>query len=67
MNLEELTLEYINTGYDYTDASSKVCQDIILFKISKLNEPKVNWLNIPVEEVISNVLQYFDNLNVVSV
>ena len=34
MNLEELINEYINTGYDYTDASSKVCQDIILFKIS---------------------------------
>ena len=34
MNLEELIHEYINTGYDYTDASSKVCQDIILFKIS---------------------------------
>ena len=34
MNLEELINEYINTGYNYTDASSKVCQDIILFKIS---------------------------------
>ncbi len=34
MNLEKLISEYINTGYDYTYASSKVCQDIILFKIS---------------------------------
>ena len=37
MNLEELILEYINTGYDYTEASSKVSQDIILFKIFNSN------------------------------
>ena len=37
MNLEELINEYTNTGYDYTDASSKVCQDIILLKISNSN------------------------------
>ena len=32
-----------------------------------LNDPKVNWLNIPIEEVISNIIQYLNNLNVVSV
>ncbi len=37
MDLEKLIGEYIDTGYDYTDASSKVCQDIILFKISNSN------------------------------
>ena len=26
---------YINEGYDFLDASAKVCQDIILAKISK--------------------------------
>ena len=35
--------------------------------LTMLNNPKVNWLNIPLEEVISNVIQYFNNLNVVSV
>ena len=34
MNLEELITEYTKIGYDYTSASSKVCQDILLLKIS---------------------------------
>ena len=35
--------------------------------LTMLNDPKVNWLNVSIEEVISNVMQYFNNLNVVSV
>ncbi len=34
MNLEELIDKYLDNGYDYTDASSKVAQDIILLKIA---------------------------------
>lgn len=35
MNLEELVKKYINEGYKTNDAEAKVCQDIILIKISK--------------------------------
>jgi len=35
MDLKEMRQNYINQGYDYLDASAKVCQDIILTKISK--------------------------------
>ncbi len=35
MNLDLLIKEYQNNGYKYIDASSKVCQDVILSKISK--------------------------------
>lgn len=35
MNLERLIDKYMKHGYDYEDAISKVCQDIILLKISK--------------------------------
>lgn len=34
MNIEEMIEEYTKIGYDYADASSKVCQDILLLKIS---------------------------------
>ena len=34
MNLEELIAKYLDNGYDYTDASAKVAQDIILLKIA---------------------------------
>ena len=30
-----------------------------------LNDPKVNWLNIPTQEVISNILNYFNSLYVI--
>lgn len=35
LNLDTLIKEYQSSGYKYVDASSKVCQDIILLKISK--------------------------------
>lgn len=35
MDLKEMRQNYINEGYDFLDASAKVCQDIILAKISK--------------------------------
>ena len=35
MNLGELVKSYINIGYKMIDAEAKVCQDIILIKISK--------------------------------
>ena len=34
MNIQELLEKYQDNGYDYEDASSKVCQDIILLKLS---------------------------------
>lgn len=30
MNIQELLEKYQDNGYDYEDASSKVCQDIIV-------------------------------------
>lgn len=35
MNLAELVKNYISSGYKINDAEAKVCQDIILIKISK--------------------------------
>lgn len=35
MDLKEMRQRYINEGYDFLDASAKVCQDILLAKISK--------------------------------
>ncbi len=35
MNLTELVKKYISNGYKMNDAEAKVCQDIILIKISK--------------------------------
>lgn len=35
MNLNELIQKYIENGYEEAEASSKVCQDIILLKLSK--------------------------------
>ena len=37
MNLNDLISEYMKLGYKRIEASSKVCQDIILSKISKSN------------------------------
>ena len=34
MNIRELLEKYQDNGYDYEDAGSKVCQDIILLKLS---------------------------------
>lgn len=34
MNIQTLIDEYVNNGYNYDDASAKVCQDILLIKIS---------------------------------
>ncbi len=35
MNLEELRAKYLNNGFSLANASAKICQDIILNKISK--------------------------------
>ena len=35
MDLREMRQNYINDGYEPLDASAKVCQDILLAKISK--------------------------------
>ncbi len=35
MNFDDLRKEYENLGYEYEDAEAKICQDIILFGISK--------------------------------
>ena len=34
MNIEKMIEEYTKIGYSFADASSKVCQDILLLKIS---------------------------------
>ena len=34
MNIEEMIEKYTKIGYEYADATSKVCQDILLLKIS---------------------------------
>ena len=41
MNIEQLRIKYINSGYTLANASAKICQDIILNKISK-SEMKKN-------------------------
>ena len=33
--------------------------------LTMLKDPKVNWLNIQTQEVVSNVLKYFNNLNII--
>lgn len=40
MNLEEYVRNYINKGYEFNDAKSKVAQDIVLTKICKNNFKK---------------------------
>ena len=35
MNLNELVNSYLKQGYELADAGSKVCQDLILYKIGK--------------------------------
>ena len=30
-----------------------------------LNNPKVNWINIPVNEVIDNIIKYFNSLETI--
>ena len=35
--------------------------------LTMLKDPKVNWLNIQTQEVVSNVLKYFNNLNIIPV
>ena len=35
MNLNELVSNYLSLGYELADAQSKVCQDLILYKIGK--------------------------------
>jgi len=35
MNLNEIRDYYVSEGYDFLDASSKTCQDVILLKIAK--------------------------------
>ena len=37
MNLIEEVQKYLDEGFSYVNAVSKVCQDVILLKISKYN------------------------------
>ncbi len=32
-----------------------------------LNDPKVNWLNLPVNEIIKNVIEYFSSFETIEV
>ena len=45
MNLEDALNNYLNLGYENEDVESKVCQDIILSKISKSNFKKYRQYN----------------------
>jgi hypothetical protein len=62
MDINYLIQKYINIGYNRIDATSKVCQDIILYK-----RAQNNWLNLPVNEVTENVITFLNSLNIVSV
>lgn len=53
MNLEDLITQYQNKGYSYDDARSKVCQDILLSKISK--SPYINNVTIKGGVVMHNL------------
>lgn len=53
MNLEDLIIQYQNEGYSYDDARSKVCQDIILSKISR--SPYINNVTIKGGVVMHNI------------
>lgn len=53
MNLDSLVKEYQSIGYKYVDASSKVCQDIILSKISK--SPFLNNVTVKGGVVMHNI------------
>lgn len=33
--------------------------------INMLNDPKINWINLPINEVIKNVIEYFSSLEIV--
>ena len=35
MNINNLVNKYLSLGYEIADAQSKVCQDLILYKIGK--------------------------------
>jgi len=53
MKLKDLIQEYLNMGYEYADVRSKVCQDIILLKISK--SPYLNNITIKGGVVMHNL------------
>lgn len=53
MNLNSLLKKYLNDGYEYADAKSKVCQDVILFKISK--SPFINNVTLKGGVVMHNI------------
>lgn len=53
MDLSSLLKKYLNDGYDYADARSKVCQDVILLKISK--SPFINNVTIKGGVVMHNI------------
>ena len=65
MNLEDLRRKYLKSGFTPANASAKICQDIILnnniFK-RNLKDTKNNWLDIYVDEVVNNVINYFTYL-----
>ena len=58
MNIYELVNKYVTAGYSSDDAIPKVAQDIVLLKIGNSKYSK----NIPVKDVIDNVLDYFNGL-----
>lgn len=53
MNLEDLITQYQSKGYSYEDARSKVCQDILLIKISK--SPYISNITIKGGVVMHNI------------
>lgn len=70
MNIQEIIRQYRKEGYIIVDAESKTAQDIILSKILKskiyknnLNNSKVNWLDINIDDTIKSILNYIEELS----
>lgn len=64
MNFDNLIQKYINYGYEETDAIINVITYIFNNKRyrSMLSIADNNWLDISIDNVIDNILKYFNNL-----
>lgn len=73
MDIYEAVNKYIQSGYSENDAIPKVAQDIILLKIGNSKYSKNITVkggvvmhniskDIPIEDVIENILNYFEGL-----
>lgn len=56
MNIEKAIENYKEIGYRFEKTFNSQMY------INSLSKPKVNWLDIPIQTVISTILNYFTNL-----